>query len=850
MEASSKQSKPIIQISGSQYGTFDNSPSTLRSNSFEKKLQTSTDPVLQNSPASDEQNKKQEGFMDTLNRYIGPYLGETWFNVVLISTPVLITYIFTYFGFGLGASLFSAYFIAKLFQESLSSTYLRKVQKIQDQLLVPELENDIESVNWMNQFLKSFWLQFEPHLSKQIASGVEAALVENLPGFITSAKFMSFTLGTKAPLIEGVKFYPREESDIIIMDWTLSFTPHAHHSGINPEATFPNLDSLIALHVALALGPIKTTIPVSVSHTRFRACLRVKMRLMNAFPHIQSIDVALLEMPQVDLSLRPIDPLGWDLTNIPGFWTLVNRQIYLILSEMLLAPKVFTVDVESIMSGDSDLDSAIGVLKLTVMNARNLKNVELLGMIDPFVSVNIEGRKQLVRTRTVDNTKEPVWDESFTILLYNIAETLNLVVKDENGMKKDHILGACSLSLSSLIEEPQQEHCSKLSVQGKSRGELTYHLSYFPVAEALKLEDGTEEPIQSNSGILKLFIRQVSGLEKQKKLLPVGSKAKVWIEVQNNGKPLVTTPQAEISNRIVLESVSEHFIDNLSESSLRLVLISAGSSLGSLSIRLENLLNPEECMKKEGWFDFTPTGSISGNPIRIKFDGKWSPVLVDAESHGSLPLPFGFARVVVKQAKDIRTGDLVGKSGPNVTVVMSNKVWGRTASQENTSNPVWDSVFYIPVHRPKEVLRFEVKGNSTLKARNLGQIEMSVSELFGASYSSQVGFQDGPLKEGWYNLDKSRGSIFISAQFFSLVPDALPVKELPPTPKDQDQISETVGSTGISEITKPSRSTTEIAEETEVIKPSLDLTKYNSGIIRITAVEARGVGSSRSKKLM
>lgn len=163
-------------------------------------------------------------------------------------------------------------------------------------------------------------------------------------------------------------------------------------------------------------------------------------------------------------------------------------------------------------------------------------------------------------------------------------------MKDQNGVKKDYALGACALGLSSLIEEPQQDHCMPLLRQGKARGDLTFRASYFPVAEPIKHEDGTEEVVQSNSGVLKLFVRQVSGLEKQKKLLPFGFNNTVHVEVKLNAQPLTSTSPLPFSNNVVMESATEHFVDSLSDATLTASLYSAGSMTASFPIKLSTFL--------------------------------------------------------------------------------------------------------------------------------------------------------------------------------------------------------------------------------------------------------------------
>lgn len=828
-----EEQTPLLGKKSQSYGNCDPGP-PRRANTLAKSKTINVECLPETEPQGPALTPIEELTLK-FDQYVGPYVGETWFNIAIISVTVFTTYFFSYFGAGLGVSLFLGFFIAKLYESSLGAAYSRKVRKIQDFLMIPELETDLESAGWINRFLDRFWVQFEPHLAKQISTEVEKAVAVHLPSFIPYVKFSNFTLGTKPPLVEGVKYYRRDESDIIIMDWKLSLCPHAHHPGIGitRPPTHPNFDPRVNLDVGVKLGPLDMKIPIKTSDFRFFANVRVKMRLMNSFPHIKTIDVSLLSLPELDAR---VCPFWFDITNFPGFWSLLNRQLRLNLGGIILAPKVFTLDVEGIMSGGLDSDSAVGVLQLTLSNARNLKNVELIGTIDPFVSIDIEGRKEIARSRTVDNTTEPNWDQTLTILLHNLTETLNLTVKDQNGVKKDYSLGACSLGLSSLLEEPQQDHCMPLLRQGKARGDITFRAAYFPVAEPIKNDDGTEEIIQSNSGVLRLFVRQVSGLEKQKKMIPFGFKDTVHVEVKLNGQPLTSTSPLPYSNNVVIESSTEHFIGSLSEAYFTVSLFTSGSMTASFSTTLSTIL--DRVANHEYWFDFT-TGANPGNNtqnVRVNLDAKWAPVVMDPEAHASLPLPIGFVRVHVHQGKDIKTNELGGNLAPSVMVLMSNKVYGKTNPMESTNDPMWDAIFYVPVHRSKEVLRFEVKGPSTLKkSTTLGQIDVPIAELLGPQLPTHEGYEDGELREGWHSL-KSRGQIQLSTQFFSIVPEALPAK------KDAASAN---SSTGLQSTDAAPEAPAE--PESEEPENSLDLTQYNSGLLRVTVVEARGVGGPRTK---
>ena len=67
-------------------------------------------------------------------------------------------------------------------------------------------------------------------------------------------------------------------------------------------------------------------------------------------------------------------------------------------------PNVFTLNLEQMLSG-KPLDAAIGVVEVTVRAARSLQGAKMGGGVpDPYVSLSINERAELARTRYKSNT--------------------------------------------------------------------------------------------------------------------------------------------------------------------------------------------------------------------------------------------------------------------------------------------------------------------------------------------------------------------------------------------------------------------------------------------------------------
>lgn len=67
-------------------------------------------------------------------------------------------------------------------------------------------------------------------------------------------------------------------------------------------------------------------------------------------------------------------------------------------------PNFFTLNIEQMLSGEP-LDSAIGILQVTVQSAHGLKGSKIGGGTpDPYVSLSISQRAQLAHTKCKKNT--------------------------------------------------------------------------------------------------------------------------------------------------------------------------------------------------------------------------------------------------------------------------------------------------------------------------------------------------------------------------------------------------------------------------------------------------------------
>lgn len=72
-----------------------------------------------------------------------------------------------------------------------------------------------------------------------------------------------------------------------------------------------------------------------------------------------------------------------------------------------------------------------------------------VGTSDPYVKFKISG-KQLYKSRTVNRTLEPYWDEFFTIPVEDVFEPLHVRVFDYDFALQDDYMGSAQIDLTQL----------------------------------------------------------------------------------------------------------------------------------------------------------------------------------------------------------------------------------------------------------------------------------------------------------------------------------------------------------------------------------------------------------------
>ncbi|KAK3007421.1 hypothetical protein RJ639_015194 [Escallonia herrerae] len=119
-----------------------------------------------------------------------------------------------------------------------------------------------------------------------------------------------------------------------------------------------------------------------------------------------------------------------------------------------------------------------GVLSVTVISAEDLTPADLVGKADPYCVLVMKKTGTKNKTRVVNDSLNPVWNQSFDFLIEDgLHDMLTLEVWDHDTFGKDY-MGMCILTLTRVILEG--EYKDSFQLDGTKSGKVNLHLKWMP----------------------------------------------------------------------------------------------------------------------------------------------------------------------------------------------------------------------------------------------------------------------------------------------------------------------------------------------------------------------------------
>lgn len=95
------------------------------------------------------------------------------------------------------------------------------------------------------------------------------------------------------------------------------------------------------------------------------------------------------------------------------------------------------------------------ILTVHVVEARDLKPMDMDGTSDPYVVLQIEDQR--IETNYKKSTLSPVWNESFTFDIIHGKDPLQVTIMDKDTFGNDDFEGQCLVSLHDLRDQMKHD---------------------------------------------------------------------------------------------------------------------------------------------------------------------------------------------------------------------------------------------------------------------------------------------------------------------------------------------------------------------------------------------------------
>lgn len=687
-------------------------------------------------------------------------IGDWYHNVAWLSIGALLSWFFGYFRFSLGPVFFVMLTCSIIYRSSVRKYREQLREEAQREFSIKQIETDYETIDWLNVTIEKFWYFLEPLISQIVCQQVNATLITlPIPGFIKQIWVDSFTAGTKPFRIEMVKTLSGTRDDVVVMDWGFSFCPNSL-----VDASYKQQKSHVNQKVVVKAELFGVSIPVAVLDVSCYAVARVRIRMMESFPHIQTINVLLLNPPKFDFCSRLLSDsqFNWEVLDIPGVFPFINEMVTKYAGPMFFSPMLFQLNVQQLLAGNA-LDSSIGVLCITAKSADGIKGIRSLdNSMDPYLTYSFVKNKVLGKTKVIENTYNPTWNEKTYIPVKSLTDPLMIQLWDYNTIRTDRQVGIIQMDLEGLEQDTSQSNVVQdLTRNTKRIGHASFDLKYFPCEEATMGADGAiTPPPDLNTGIARICVAEGRHL----KLEGLDKAPNVQVELFLDSK------MVEESAFVNLETpgwnmVNEKIIVLRLKARVKVVVKDKlGKKLGVIQKYLNELIDATQVQQL--WYSLAKGGEV-------RVDVQWKPVELDIGDPVSYTPPIGVVRVAIDSAEDLRNLETIGKVDPYVRMFVNGVERGRTRAINDTLDPSWNEGHYVTVSLANQLLTLEVMDvERHLPDRTLGKFDVRLNEIISRNEKGDyIEHQDSQKRVSKLIHKKGvKGTLTYSLSFFPCLP--------------------------------------------------------------------------------
>ena len=273
-----------------------------------------------------------------------------------------------------------------------------------------------ERVDWLNKIVKQAWPFIDDYVAKYIKDNQQSYKEMIAQYGVENFEFKKCTVGDIAPRIVNICMRKSDEGpDGRVTD--IAFDMELCYAG----------DAQIKVKLAYLATP---TLTVGLKNVSFSGKMRVEMQnLTGRIPICGSLCCYFLNKPVMD----------FDLTNVGNMmdFSPLKRKIKSVIdgtvASMMVLPNRYPVPLmENIDTNLLRHPLPKGVLRVHVVNAKNLVSDNFFNQKDPYVKMQIGNVHK--STARITNEPNPVWNQVFEFVVWSSQQMLNIQLLDGDDL--------------------------------------------------------------------------------------------------------------------------------------------------------------------------------------------------------------------------------------------------------------------------------------------------------------------------------------------------------------------------------------------------------------------------------
>uniref|UniRef100_A0A6I8NGS0 Extended synaptotagmin-3 n=1 Tax=Ornithorhynchus anatinus TaxID=9258 RepID=A0A6I8NGS0_ORNAN len=438
---------------------------------------------------------------------------------------------------------------------------------------------DVERVEWVNKIVAQIWPYLGMIMEKKFQEKLEPKIREK-SSHLRTFTFTKLCFGEKCPKINGVK---------------------AHTDQSNRRRI--TLDLQICYIGDCEISVELQKMRAGISGIQLQGTLRVILEpLLIDKPFLGAVTIFFLHKPHLEINWTGLT----NFLDAPGINEVTDSLIEDLIAAHLVLPNRVTVPVKKGLDvSQLRFPLPCGVIRVFVMAGKQLAAKDsflgVRGKSDPYAIVHI-GLERF-RTRTVRHSLDPVWNEVFEFIVYEVpGQDLEVDLYDEDP-DKDDFLGSLQISLGNVKTNRTVDEWFPLS--DAPRGRLHLRLEWMTLVAAQ--DPPPQDPRGLNTALLIVFLESACNLprspfdfvngEYRAKKLPRLAKARVdkdpsaYVKL-SVGRKIVKSKTCANSKDPVWNQVFTFFVGSVAAEQLHLKVVDdeQDCALGVLEVALAPVL--------------------------------------------------------------------------------------------------------------------------------------------------------------------------------------------------------------------------------------------------------------------